>query len=162
MKPRSKTLLSQAKLTLEAKKSKVATSKKSATSAARPKPAAKTSADSAIDPEPLKKPAVQKQAQKPKIGKKRPIKTISLSSDDEEDGSPPTKRSPAKKSPAKESVGKKRSKKAFSPSSEDDDSDEDDIQPLKKRSTRQAAQKKVCNLNSPRYTRVIRPVLCNI
>ena len=83
-----------------------------------------------------KKPAPaqqkQKSPQKPKVGKKRPIK-VALSSDEEEAG-PPVKKSPAK-------ATKKKGKSALSSSSEEEDFDEVEVQPLKKRLARATAKK---------------------
>ena len=94
--------------------------------------------DTKTDSKPAAKklaPAQQKQKspQKPKVGKKRPVK-VAWSSDDEEAG-PPVKKSPAKAS-------KKKGKAALSSSSsEEEDFDEVEVQPLKKRLARATAKK---------------------
>lgn len=117
-KVKSKTLVSQPKHVAEGKK--------------------KTKAESTKDnvsTNPTKKPVQKtKSPQKPKVGKKRPIKAVVLSSGEDEDESPPVK-----KLPVKEKAGKKRPKAVVSSSEEEEDLDMGDILPLKKRLARHAA-----------------------
>ena len=127
-KPRSKTLVSQQPKLLQPK----LTAEENKKTKAEPTADVK---DTKIDSKPAaKKPAraQQKSPQKPKVGKKRPIK-VALSSDEEEAG-PPVKKSPAKAS-------KKKGKAALSSSSEEEDFDEVEVQPLKKRLARATAKK---------------------
>lgn len=116
-KAKSKTLLSQTKLTTSTVvKEKV-----------------KSTDPAAVESKPAKKPAPKaKSPQKPKVGKKRPIKV--LSSDEDEDNKPPIKKSPAK-------AGKKRGKAVLTSSEDEEDIDEVEVLPLKKRVARATAKK---------------------